>query len=62
MVKPFSYAELIARVKALLRRYCIYQGKGQPGATYEDDTLSAQGITICPGSQPGVGAGGGTGI
>lgn len=46
LVKPFSYAELIARVKALLRRYCIYQGKGQPGATYEDDTLSAQGITI----------------
>ena len=36
----------IARVKALLRRYCVYQGKGQPGATYEDDMLSAQGITI----------------
>ena len=33
LVKPFSYAELIARVKALLRRYCVYQGKGQPGAT-----------------------------
>lgn len=27
--KPFSYAELIARVKALLRRYCVYQGKKQ---------------------------------
>ena len=45
LVKPFSYAELIARVKALLRRYCVYQGKGQPGATYEDNMLSAQGIT-----------------
>lgn len=38
--------KLIARVKALLRRYCVYQGKGQPGATYEDNMLSAQGITI----------------
>lgn len=33
-------------MKALLRRYCVYQGKGQPGATYEDNMLSAQGITI----------------
>ena len=24
LVKPFSYAELLARVKALLRRYCVY--------------------------------------
>lgn len=44
--KPFSYSELIARVKALLRRYCIYQGKGQPGTTYEGDTLSSCGVTI----------------
>lgn len=29
LVKPFSYAELDARVKALLRRYYIYRGKGQ---------------------------------
>ena len=27
LAKPFSYNELIARVKALLRRYCIYKGK-----------------------------------
>ena len=27
--KPFSFAELSARVKALLRRYCVYQGKDQ---------------------------------
>ena len=46
LVKPFSYAELIARVKALLRRYCVYQGKGQPGATYEDNMLSAQGMLM----------------
>ena len=46
LVKPFSYTELIARVKALLRRYCVYQGKGQPGTTYENGTLSARGITI----------------
>lgn len=26
--KPFSYAELLGRVKSLLRRYHIYQGKG----------------------------------
>ena len=29
LAKPFSYAELIARVKALLRRYCVYRGKNQ---------------------------------
>ena len=27
LTKPFSYAELIARIKALLRRYCVYQGR-----------------------------------
>jgi Response regulators consisting of a CheY-like receiver domain and a winged-helix DNA-binding domain len=27
LTKPFSYAELIARVKALLRRYRLYRGK-----------------------------------
>jgi len=27
LTKPFSYNELNARVKALLRRYCVYQGK-----------------------------------
>ena len=46
LVKPFSYTELIARVKALLRRYHVYQGKGQLGTTYEDGTLSARGVTI----------------
>lgn len=27
LAKPFSYNELISRVKALLRRYCVYKGK-----------------------------------
>lgn len=27
LAKPFSYAELIARVKALIRRYYVYKGK-----------------------------------
>lgn len=27
LVKPFSYSELISRVKSLLRRYYVYQGK-----------------------------------
>ena len=36
--KPFSFAELSARVKALLRRYCVYQGKGQAPARAENLT------------------------
>ncbi len=46
LTKPFSYAELIARIKALLRRYCVYQGKSQPGTTYEGNTLSCGGVEI----------------
>jgi two-component system OmpR family response regulator len=29
--KPFSYAELLGRIKALLRRYRVYRGKNQIG-------------------------------
>lgn len=32
LAKPFSYAELLARVKALLRRYYVYRGKEMPEA------------------------------
>lgn len=41
LAKPFSFAELSARVKALLRRYCVYQGKDQagPGAHQPDDQM-----------------------
>ena len=33
LAKPFSYAELLGRVKALLRRYCVYKGKGNEAAS-----------------------------
>ena len=46
LTKPFSFAELSARVKALLRRYCVYQGKGQPGTTYDNNTLTCCGVTL----------------
>lgn len=29
LAKPFSYSELLARVKGLLRRYTVYQGKNK---------------------------------
>ena len=44
--KPFSYAELVGRVKALLRRYCVYRGKAQAGSLNRDNILSARGIRI----------------
>ena len=30
LVKPFTYSELLARTKALLRRYTVYKGKDRP--------------------------------
>ena len=33
LAKPFSYAELLGRVKALLRRYQVYRGKAGAGRT-----------------------------
>lgn len=44
LTKPFSYAELIARVKALLRRYCVYRGKTQE--TGEEKFLALRGIRL----------------
>ena len=44
--KPFSFAELSARVKALLRRYCIYQGKAQAGFQTENKMLTSHGIRL----------------
>ena len=35
MAKPFSYAELLGRVKALLRRYHVYRGKDTEQAEAE---------------------------
>lgn len=33
LVKPFSYSELISRVKAMLRRYCVYGAKAAETST-----------------------------
>ncbi len=46
LAKPFSFAELSARVKALLRRYCIYRGKEQVEEQAENKTLTSGGIRI----------------
>lgn len=43
LVKPFSYAELTARVKALLRRYRVYRGKEAPE---EPNAVRLPGLTI----------------
>ena len=44
--KPFSYAELIARVKALLRRYCVYRGKKQVVTMDTDQILTSGRLKI----------------
>lgn len=43
--KPFSFAELSARVKALLRRYCVYRGKGQENQP-ENQMLARHGVRL----------------
>lgn len=43
LAKPFSYAELLARVKALLRRYVVYRGKKQEMATDADNRVLTSG-------------------
>lgn len=45
LAKPFSYAELTARVKAMLRRYRVYRGKGETAAAADAITLPG-GLTI----------------
>lgn len=45
LAKPFSFAELLARVKALLRRYCVYQGKGQAEAA-DNGMLCGNGVKL----------------
>lgn len=44
--KPFSFAELSARVRALLRRYCVYQGKGQVAVQPENLKLISNGVQL----------------
>ena len=44
--KPFSYIELTASVKAMLRRYHVYRGKPRSEAPAADKHLSAGGVRI----------------
>ena len=46
LTKPFSYTELAARVKALLRRYCVYRGKMDDASISRDNVLSLQDINL----------------
>jgi DNA-binding response OmpR family regulator len=43
LAKPFSYAELISRVKALLRRYYVYKGKDNVNS---NEYINIDGLTI----------------
>ena len=44
--KPFSYAELLGRVKALTRRYRVYMGKTIPESEVKSEYLETGGIKI----------------
>lgn len=44
--KPFSYAELLGRVKALMRRYKVYMGKNPENKKDEEPYLEMKGIRI----------------
>ena len=44
LAKPFSYPELIARVKGLLRRYKVYQGKKVP--TRKSEYIEWDGLRV----------------
>ena len=46
MTKPFSYAELLGRVKALIRRYRQYRGKETMEGQEESEYLETRGIRI----------------
>lgn len=42
--KPFSYTELVSRVKALLRRYYVYKGKEDSSAP--SDVITFNGLSV----------------
>jgi DNA-binding response OmpR family regulator len=47
LTKPFSYAELLGRIKALTRRYNVYRGRAASADAAEQDTvLERSGIRI----------------
>lgn len=50
LAKPFSYAELLGRVKALLRRYQVYNGQKNARSAPADSVIQIGEITIHEGS------------
>ena len=46
LTKPFSYSELLGRVKALLRRYQVYQGKNNSYKVTESEYIELADIKI----------------
>lgn len=46
LTKPFSYTELNARVKALLRRYCVYRRQEVKEAVHKPDFIEIDNIRI----------------
>ncbi len=46
LTKPFSYAELLGRVKALIRRYTIYSGSKDDVMEEESDYIELKGIRL----------------
>lgn len=44
--KPFSYSELLGRVKALLRRYYIYRGQEATGLSGRERYIEREGIRL----------------
>ncbi len=54
LVKPFSYMELLSRVKALLRRYKVYQGREERSeklVCYRDITIDQEQQTVMAGGE-----------
>lgn len=46
LVKPFSKAELMMKVKSLLRRYVIYRGKQDGSASEQQEMIQIQDILV----------------
>lgn len=46
LAKPFSYGELLGRVRALLRRYRVYYGKDRAGTPYRRHVIERGGIQV----------------
>lgn len=54
LVKPFSYMELLSRVKALIRRYKVYQGSAETSeelVCYRDITIDQNLQTVQAGGE-----------